>query len=61
MAFFGRDNEGGIAGLIVRVGGTDDITVIDYHIDPEGVVTSSETACVVLDTSGMGPPTCIEP
>ena len=61
MAFSGRDNDGGVVGLIVRVGGTDDITVIEYHIDPEGVVASSETTCAVLDTSSMGPPTCIEP
>jgi len=61
MAFFGRDNEGGIVGSIVRVGGSDDITVIDYHIDPEGVVTSTETTCAVLDTSGIGPPVCTGP
>ena len=35
MAFFGRDSEGGIVGSIVRVGGTDRIRVIDYHIDPK--------------------------
>lgn len=57
-AFSGRDNEGGMVGSIVRVSGPEDVTVISYHIDPEGVVTISTTTCVGLQTSGIGPPTC---
>ena len=59
QAFSGRNNEGGIVGSIVRVNGPDDLAVIDYHIDPAGSVTSSETTCTGLDTSGIGPPTCL--
>jgi hypothetical protein len=58
QAYSGRDNEGGMVGSIVRVSGPEDATVIDYHIDPEGVVTISTTTCVGLQTSGIGPPTC---
>ena len=60
QGFSGRDNEGGIVGSIVRVSGAEDITVIGHHIDAEGVVTSSEAMCAGLDTSGIGPPTCLE-
>lgn len=49
-----------IVGSIVRVSGAEDITVIGYHIDAEGVVTSSEAVCAGFDTSGIGPPTCLE-
>lgn len=50
-----------MVGSIVRVGGPGDVTVIDYHIDPEGVVTISTTTSAGLNTSGVGPPTCPEP
>ena len=42
-----------MVGSIVRVSGPGDVTVIDYHIEPEGVATIITTTCVGLNTSGV--------
>ena len=60
QSFSGRDDAGGIVGTIVRVNGPRDVVVIDYRIDVNGTVASSETTCADLDSAGIGPPTCSE-
>jgi hypothetical protein len=58
QAFNGRDDAGGIDGTIVRVDGPRAITVIAYHIDQDGAVTSTETSCQKLESPPFAPPAC---
>lgn len=56
--YYGRDNKGGIDGTIVQVNGTDSITMVDYHVEPDGVIDSNETTCSRLTAPSFTPPVC---
>ncbi len=59
--YWGRDQTGGISGLIIRVNTLGVLTVIDYTVDAAGNVESSDQTCAELQ-SGMGqPPVCATP
>lgn len=58
QAFNGRDDAGGIDGTIIRVDGPETITMITYHVDDTGSVTSTEAACPELQSPPLAPPTC---
>jgi hypothetical protein len=57
--FWGRDDRGGIDGTIIRVDGPGAITAVDYYIDPEGNLTSSDTTCQELSVGSFEPPACL--
>ncbi len=57
-AYYGRDDIGGINGTVLRVNGPDDITMIEYHIGPDGGVDSTETTCSSLRVPSFTPPVC---
>ncbi|MBT8202436.1 MAG: hypothetical protein KJO87_03930 [Acidimicrobiia bacterium] len=58
QSFSGRDNAGGLDGRIVRVEGIEDITVITYHVEPEGTVSSDQITCAELVAPSNEPPSC---
>ena len=53
-----RDFEGGMEGTIFRVVGGQEILVIDYRADPQGVITSTETTCATLVGTNFPIPEC---
>ena len=53
-----RDFEGGMEGTIFRVVGGQEILVIDYRADPQGVITSTETTCASLVGTNFPIPEC---
>jgi len=60
QSFHARDNQGGRHGAILRVNGPGDIVMIDYRVDGQGIIASTETTCSRLDTPATGPPTCAD-
>jgi len=59
-AYWGRDGTGGISGSVVRLKEDASLTVIDYHVDSEGNVSSTSQDCHELKTDVMQPPVCAD-
>ncbi len=58
QSFSGRDNAGGLDGRILRVEGASEVTMITYHIEPDGAVSSTRVTCQELTEPISEPPLC---
>jgi hypothetical protein len=60
-AYWGRDESGGISGVIIRVNESSPLTFVDYAVDASGNVESTVYTCVDLETDVARPPICVNP
>lgn len=60
-AVYGRTGDGGITGSVIRVDGPGSVVIVNYAIDPQGGMTSTQTACSSLELPPLAPPVCARP
>ena len=59
-AYWYRDGNGGIHGVLIRVNAASPMTVTEYGVDSAGVVSSVDESCRLLTGDGFEPPSCSE-